>query len=1076
VVATGDITLLLRVGVERRHGYHYISGPDLHNLVLAKVLVMYVELHCHSHFSFLDGASSPDDLVSRTKELGMPALALTDHNGLYGIVKFRNAAKEQGIKPIVGAEITLDGGYHLTFLAKNMVGYSNLCWLISQAQVSHSKGQASLAACMLESHHDGLLCLSGCKKGEISHLILNDRRDEAIKVAHRYLNIFDHDFYIELQNNLCPEDQRLRHVLVSLASSLGIGYVATNNVHYARREGYHLQDILVCIRNRSTLDNSHHLRRPNSEYHLKSAEEMVRLFGEYPQAVANTLLIAEECNLDLDLSSHRFPDFSAPPGETADSYLERICWERIRQKYRPVTEEVEHRLREELRLIHKLDLAGYFLTVWDIMEYAKRCDIPAQGRGSAASSIVTYIIGVTRVDPVEQRLFAGRFLNDEMSAIPDIDIDIASDREDQREKLIQYIYQKYGPGHAAMLCNVVTYKARNTVREVGKVMGLPLDLIDRVARSLDVYSAANVKESLSGLTEFQRCLGSQSWEQFLEMCRQIADSPRHLGIHVGGMLISTTPLSDVVPLEKATMPERVVTQWDKDDISDVGLIKIDLLGLRMLSLIHEAIELIGQNRRAKLNLDSIPLNDPRVYNMLCRGDTLGVFQVESRAQQATLPRSRPCCFEDLVAEVAIIRPGPIQGNAVHPYLSRRQGKEKVSYLHPSLEPVLKETLGVIIYQEQVIQVAMVIAGFTPGQADSLRRAMSRKRSREAMEKLREGFMDGARRNDIDEKVASMAFQQIASFAEFGFCKAHAAALAETTYRSAWLKLYYPCEYYCALLNCQPMGFYSPEVIVNHAKQRGIEVLPVDINFSRARCTVEERKIRLGFRYVKAVGDKAWQRIEDARRQGFYTSLDDFYARTRLDREAIENLVMVGAFDFLRVPRRQLLWRLGILVQQPPDAMPLSLPLPEVRLPEMTLVDEVSADYQVQGLSARHHPMEVFRSSIDGVIKSCDLATTRPGTKVRVAGCVVCRQAPGTAKGHVFMTLEDEQGLINVILRPNVYEKYRQVARLAPVVLVEGILQKHSGVINVIAQHLQSIKHRKEELPQPMPVARVRNFA
>jgi len=1076
VVATGDITPLLRVGVERRHGYHHISGPDLQNLVLAKVLNMYVELHCHSHFSFLDGASSPDDLVSRAGELGMSALALTDHNGLYGIVKFRNAANEQGIKPVIGAEMTLDGGYHITLLAKNMTGYSNLCRLISQAQVGHSKGQASLSPAMLESYHDGLFCLSGCEKGEIPCLILNDRRDEAIKAARRYFDIFDQDFYIELHNNLCPKDQRLCRDLVGLASSLGIGCVATNNVHYARREGHHLQDILVCIRNRSTLDSSHHLRRPNSEYYLKSVEEMARLFVEYPQAVANTLRIAKECNLDPDLSIHRFPDFSAPPGETADTYLEKLCGEQVRHKYQPVTEEVERRLKDELRLIHKLGLAGYFLTVWDIMEYAKRNDIPAQGRGSAASSIVTHVLGITRVDPIKQRLFAGRFLNDEMSAIPDIDIDIASDRGDQREKLIQYIYQKYGPGHAAMLCNVVTYKARNTVREVGKAMGLPPDLIDRVARSLDVYSAANVKESLSGLTEFQSCLGSQSWEQFLEMCRQIADFPRHLGIHVGGMIISTTPLSDIVPLEKASMPGRVVTQWDKDDISDVGLVKIDLLGLRMLSLIHEAVDLIRQSRGKDLNLDNIPLNDLRVYNMLCRGDTLGVFQVESRAQQATLPRSRPRCFEDLVAEVAIIRPGPIQGNAVHPYLSRRQGKEKVTYLHPSLEPVLKETLGVIIYQEQVIQVAMVIAGFTPGQADSLRRAMSRKRSREAMEKLREGFMDGARRNGIDEKVASIAFQQIASFAEFGFCKAHAAALAETTYRSAWLKLYYPCEYYCALLNCQPMGFYSPEVIVNYAKQKSIEVLPVDINFSRAGCTVEERKIRLGFRYVKAVGDKAWQRMEEGRRQGLYTSLDDFYTRTRLDREAVENLVMVGAFDFLRAPRRQLLWRLGILVQQPPDAMPLSLPLPEVRLPEMTLVDEVSADYQVQGLSARHHPMEVFRSNIEGVIKSCNLAATSSGAKVRVAGCVVCRQAPGTAKGHVFMTLEDEQGLINVILRPNVYEKYRQVARLAPIILVEGVLQKHSGVINVVAMHMQSIQHHQEELPQTMPVSRVRNFA
>ena len=680
---------------------------------------MYVELHCHSYFSFLDGASSPDDLVSRARELVMPALALTDHDGLYCMVKFRNAAKEQGIKPIIGAEMTLDEGYHLTLLVKDMTGYSNLCRLISQAQLSHSKGQASLDPAALWDHSEGLLCLSGCRMGEIPSLVLASKHEEAVKTARRYLDVFGRNFYIELQNNLCPEDRHLCRGLLELAAGLGIGCVATNNVHYASREGRRLQDILVCVKNRTNLDNSHHLRRPNSEYCLKSAEEMEALFRECPEALANTMRIAEACSLDLDLSGHRFPDFPAPPGETADSYLEKLCWERVHQKYQLVTEEVEHRLKEELRLIHKMGLAGYFLTVWDIMEYARGNDIPAQGRGSAASSIVTYIIGVTRVDPVEQRLFAGRFLNDEMSAIPDIDIDIASDREDQREKLIQYIYHQYGPGHAAMLCNVVTYQARNTVREVGKAMSLPADLIDRVARSLDAYSAAGLEESLSKLTELQDRLGSQSWAQFLEMCRQIAGFPRHLGIHVGGMIISTTPLNDILPLEWATMPGRVVTQWDKDDISDVGLIKIDLLGLRMLSLIHEAVRLIKENRGTNPDMDHIPLHDPRVYNMLCRGDTIGVFQVESRAQQATLPRSRPRCFEDLVAEVAIIRPGPIQGNAVHPYLSRRQGKEKVSYLHPSLEPVLKETLGVIIYQEQVIQVAMAIAGFTPGDVGRL---------------------------------------------------------------------------------------------------------------------------------------------------------------------------------------------------------------------------------------------------------------------------------------------------------------------------------------------------------------------
>ncbi len=1039
---------------------------------------MYAELHCHSNFSFLDGASHPRDLVVRAKELGMPALALTDHDGLYGAVKFYNAARELGVKPIIGAEMTLDGGYHLTLLARDSTGYSNLCRLISHAQLTHSKGKACLDLATLSRHAAGLFCLSGCKSGEVTGLTLAGKGKEALQAASRCSDIFGREnFRVELQNNLCPEDRKLCASLINLAKALGLRCVATNNVHYARREGHRLQDILVCIKNRTTLDSSHHLRRPNSEYYLKSAAEMSVLFKEYPEALANALEVAQACNVDFDFSGCRFPDFPAPAGETADAYLEKLCREKVKEKYQPVTGEVERRLSEELCLTRKLGLAGYFLTVWDMMEYAKKNDIPAQGRGSAASSIVTYLIGVTRVDPVKHKLFAGRFLNDEMSAIPDIDIDIASDDEQHREKLIQYIYQKYGTGHAAMLCNVVTYQARNAVRDVGKAMGLPLHIVDRMARAIETYSANGIDKDLSRLGEFKRYIQEGPWEQFLEMCRQIADFPRHLGIHVGGMLISTTPLNDIVPLEKATMPGRVVTQWDKDDIADVKLAKTDLLGLRMLSLIHEATNLVRESRGINLNLDNIPLDDSGVYEMLCRGDTIGVFQVESRAQQATLPRSKPRCFDDLIAEVAIIRPGPIQGNAVHPYLRRRQGKEEVSYLHPRLKPILEETLGVIIYQEQVIQTAMAIAGFTPGQADALRRAMSRKRSREAMASLEQEFLQGARRNGVDENTAALVFKQIASFAEFGFCKAHAAALAETTYRSAWLKLHYPCEYYCALLNCQPMGFYAPEVIVNHARSKGIEVLPVDINMSRGRCTVEDGRIRLGFRYVKGVGDKAWQKIESERRKGHYTSLRDFYFRTRLEREAVENLILAGAFDFLGQAKRQLLWELGLLVRQGRDALLLEFPAYQIPLPGMTPAEEVAAEYQVQGLSARHHPMEFFRPSIsrDGVLKSSDIATLFSGTKVRIAGCVVCRQRPGTAKGHVFITLEDEHGLVNAILRPRVYEKYRQIARLEPFIVVEGTLQKKDGVVNVVAQHIRTLKDERERqraiYPAPAPKAR-----
>ncbi|MBE0481653.1 MAG: DNA polymerase III subunit alpha, partial [Dehalococcoidia bacterium] len=741
--------------------------------------------------------------------------------------------------------------------------------------------------------------------------------------------------------------------------------------------------------------------------------------------------------------------------------------------------EAEKRLGEELELIDRLGLAGYFLTVWDIVEYARKNGIPAQGRGSAASSIVTYLLGITRVDPVRHKLFAGRFLNDEMSAIPDIDIDIASDREDQREKLIQYIYRKYGADHAAMVCNVITYRARNAARDVGKAMGFPPHLVDRVARSLETRSAAKIDRDLSKYREFEQHVGSKSWQEFLGLCRDISEFPRHLGIHVGGMLISTTPLTDIVPVERATMAGRVVCQWDKDDVGDAGLIKIDLLGLRMLSLIEEAVRLVRQNGNGDFDLEGIPLDDREVFDMLCSGDTMGVFQVESRAQQATLPRSRPVCFEDLVAEVAIIRPGPIQGNAVHPYLKRRQGKEEVTYLHPSLEPVLEETLGVIIYQEQVIQTAIAIAGFSAGEADSLRRAMSRKRSAEAMARLEQRFLEGAAKNGVDRQTAALAFEKIAGFAQFGFCKSHAAALAETTYRSAWLKVHYPAEYYCALLNCQPMGFYSPEVIVNYARRSGVEILPVDINLSRARCTLEEGRIRLGFRYVKEVGEKAWAKIEEGRRRGPFTSLKDFCRRTGLDRKATENLTMIGAFDFLGRPRRRLLWELGLLSYFSPDMLELSFPEYQIPLPEMGLDELIAADYRVQELSTSHHPMELFRESASrkGTITSSKVSSVESGARVRIAGCVVCRQAPMTANGCVFLTIEDEHGLANIILRPKIYERYRRVARTEPIVLVEGTLQKKEGVVNIIADRLAPLERDSRKQPaSPPPSPRSRNFA
>jgi error-prone DNA polymerase len=740
-----------------------------------------------------------------------------------------------------------------------------------------------------------------------------------------------------------------------------------------------------------------------------------------------------------------------------------LCRQKAHGRYDNVDREVEDRVNLELHLIEKLGLSGYFLIVWDIMDYAEKNGIPAQGRGSAANSIVAYILGITRVDPLKNKLFLGRFLNEEMSSIPDIDIDVSTNH---REKLIQYVYGKYGQAHTAMVCTYVTFQARNAVREVGKALGMPDHLLDKMAKSASVYSAKHIGEDMAGVEEFSPYLKSMPWQEFISLCQEIYDFPRHLSIHNGGMLISSCPLTEIVPLEKATMPGRIVCQWDKDSVADAGLIKVDLLGLRMLSLIREACELVEKNRDTKLTLNKLPLDDEQVYDMICQGDTIGVFQVESRAQMQTLPRIKPRSIEDLTIEVALIRPGPLQGNMVHPYIRRRKGLEKVTYPHPKLKPILEDTLGVLLFQEQVIQVATTIANFTPGEADAVRRAMSKKRSKDAMNEMRQRFIDGARKNGVKATLANRTFEALEGFAEYGFCKSHAAGFALLCYESAWLKKYYPAEFYCALLNNQPMGFYSPEVIVQDAKRHGTEILPVDINGSAARCLIEdgkdypERRVRLGFMYVKEMGEKAMDRTVAERERAPYRSLEDFYLRVRLERQPVENLILAGAFDSFGCRKRQLLWQLGLLEKTCPGELSLQFSDIRVSLPDFTELEEMKVDYEVQGLSTKYHPMQVFRKDIsgDGLVRSSQLAGLPTDAKIRIAGYVVIRQKPPTAKGFAFITLEDEEGMINVIVRPDVYKRYRQVFKLEPLIVVEGTVQKRDGILNIIAQTLTPLRH------------------
>ena len=1026
----------------------------------------YVELHCHSAFSLLDGASLPEELARRAAELEMPALALTDHDGLYGAVRFARACEHEGVRPLIGAELTMDDGYHVTLLAMDAAGYANLCRTITAAQLAGEKGRPVLTWDMLAAGSDGLVCLSGCREGELARLLRAGFHERARNAVGRYRDIFGGDrFFVELQHSLYPDDAACIEALVALAREGEVGYVATNNVHYARKEAHRLHDVLTCIRERSTLDDCTELKL-NAEFYLKSHDEMSVLFRDYPEAVRATAGLAARCNVTLDFSGYRFPEFPLPEGESARSYLARVCRAKMQGRYPEPSDEVAARVAYELDLIERLGLSGYFLIVWDIMEHAKQHGIPAQGRGSAANSIVAYILGITKVDPVRNRLFLGRFLNEEMSSIPDIDIDVSTAH---REALIQYVYEKYGREHTAMVCTYITFQARNALREVGKVLGMPVQVVDRLARSVSWYGYGprDLSKELTGIEEFSSYFDRVTFQEYLTLCRRIEDLPRHLSIHNGGILISSCPLSDIVPLERATMPGRVVCQWDKDGVADAGLIKIDLLGLRMLSLLDEARMLVEQERGVVLDLDALPQDDAAVYDMIGRCDTIGVFQIESRAQMQTLPRTRPRSIDDLTIEVSIIRPGPIQGNMVHPYIRRRNGREKVTYLHPSLAPILEETLGVILFQEQVIQAAVAVAGFTPGEADELRRAMSRKRSVDAIERLRDRFMRGALAKGVDSQNADRVFASLEGFAQYGFCKSHAAGFALICYQSAWLKHHYAVEFYCALLNHQPMGFYRPEVVVHDAQRHGIEIVPVDVNRSGATCRIEAGCVRLGLQYVKEMGGRTLERILEERRRGPFQSLDDFCIRTGIPSGAVENLILAGAFDFYGVSRRDLLWLLGIVGKREAGELPLDISGGAVTLAAMSPLEEMRCNYSVQEMSTAYHPMQVLRPELQGemLVRSSDLEQRGDGEVVRVAGYVIMRQRPPTAKGFAFITMEDEDGMINVVIRPDVYERCRQVCIFNPVLIVEGKLQKRDGTVNVRAESITPLRPNGE---RPVP--------
>ncbi len=991
----------------------------------------YVELHCHSAFSLLDGASTPEALVARAADLGMDALALTDHDALYGAVPFVTAARARGIRPIFGAELTLEDGHHLTLLVENEAGWRNLCTLISRARMRMPKGQAALPWADVQHHTTGLICLSGCRQGPVAAALLRWDRAGAFRAAKRLRELFGPDrLWIELQDHLRKGDGALVANLVSLARHLGLGYVATNNVHYARRNDHPLHNLLMAMRQHVPLDEIPAAQRPTSESYLKTGGRLLPLFSAYPEALSNTLRIAERCEFELRYGLQDLPTFPTPPGLDAIGYLTRLCHQALPWRYGAPSERVCQQLAYELQVIAQAGLANYFLIVWDIVCFARIHGIRCQGRGSAANSLVAYLLAISPIDPLTHDLVFERFLSAERPALPDIDIDFAADR---REEVIQYVYGRYGHDHAAMASTLVTFRARSALRDVAHALDLPHVLLGQAQQALDDAAQIGGTAALAA-----------------ELCRQIEGLPRHLGQHSGGMVLTGAPLAARVPIEPARMPGRVVVQWDKDALEEAGLIKIDILGLRMLSAISEAVALIGQTTGCPPDLDRLTFDDPEVYAMIARADTIGMFQVESRAQAQVLPRLKPRCFNDLIVAISLIRPGPLQGDMVHPYLRRRQGIEKVVYAHPLLKPALEETLGVILFQEQVLKVARDLAGFTPGQGEQLRRALGSKNAEAAIERLRAAFLGGAAARGAPLSVAAAVFEQLRAFGSYSFPKSHAAAFAVIVYQSAWLKRYHTAAFFCALLNNQPMGFWPPSVLIGDAKRHGLTILPLDVERSVARCTLEAGGIRLGLSYVNGLGAAATQRILAARP---FASLADLCQRTRLPRAQIERLVAAGAFDGWG-ERRQLLWELGTL-RYAADELDLPIPHRIPDLPPQSRAEAFADEMATLGLSPSEHVMMFYRAWLDGegIHSSATLEVCDDGQRVRLAGLCVVHQAPPTAKGFHFLTLEDEWGMVNVIVSPGLVVRDGRHLHGGRVLLVEGVVQRESDVVNLIAQRV-----------------------